>query len=151
MEFTSREIASGAVFVSFICLMVFASARKRELWRGLRAILKLVFPFKISAVIISYITYFAASVLVAHKLNLWSLELAKDTVFIFLFSALPLLFNIGNVGDGKQLFATVLRDTLGITALLVTYLELSTLPFLAEFVIQVLFLFLLLLSLAARH
>lgn len=75
--------------------------------------------------------------LVANWLNLWDISLLKDTVILAAFSVSPLLLAKPlKVDNGKQLLVEVTKDTFGATALIITYINLVPLPYLAELVLQ---------------
>jgi hypothetical protein len=88
-----------------------------------------------------FILYFAhasAIVVAAWILGVWDLSLLKDALIVVIFVGLPLLVNASEVRNGRVFVAKVIRQTIGVSAFLVFYLGLFSLPLWGEIIVQAL-------------
>jgi hypothetical protein len=92
----------------------------------------------------------SASTALAWWLGLWNTSMVKDTVLITATVALPMTFRSFTFSSGGGLVRHLIRDTLGLSTLLVFYLDTRPLPLLAEIGMQVLTTFLVMLQAVAR-
>jgi hypothetical protein len=143
---TNREIAS---LILIAALLVFCVV-KTDIRKSLLGTIKVFFSYQLVTINLIYLTYAAALVLLAWRLGAWDLRLLKDTVIVLLVVGYPMVFRANSVSDGKVLLRRTVRETLGISALVVFYVNLSSLPIVWEVVIQLVGVFAVMLAVVAK-
>lgn len=151
MELTSREIATLILFFSFVVIIIFFSRDRGNLWRLFCGVVKAIANWKIYAVVLAYLVYVFGIVALAYWLGFWSLRLLKDTIIIVLFTGFPIVINAINFKDGPAVVTHAIREVLGISALLVVYLNLAPFPLLGEVIFQSALIFLGLLAVVGKR
>ncbi|MCL3776781.1 hypothetical protein H6X67_01280 [Actinomyces sp. AC-20-1] len=101
--------------------------------------------------VLSYLVFVAAVVVLAHSVGAWSGELLKDTLIGVFVVGFPILFNSAKFGDGLGVVKHVVKEVLGVTALLVVYLNLVLFPLWGELVLQVVLLFFVMFSVVGKR
>lgn len=129
---TNREIAS---LILLGALLVFCVV-KADIRKSLLGTIKVFFSYQLVTINVLYLTYVAALVLLGWRVGAWDPRLLKDTIIVLLVVGYPMVFRANSVSDGKVLLGRTVRDTLGISALVVFYVNLSSLPIVWEVVIQ---------------
>lgn len=114
-------------------------------------VLRSFFVWKIQLALGLYFLYAAILVAAAWWLGAWDGSLLKDTLIIVLFAGLPLFFSATKVRQGTKLLRDVVRDVLGVSAVIVFYISLGSLPLWGELLLQPFILLLVLLATAAHH
>lgn len=151
MELTSRELATGIVFVAFVLLSFGLSKDRKELLRSLLGVVKAFAAWKVWTVVLSYLIFVAAVVVLAYSLGAWSSELLKDTLIIGFFVGLPILLNSAKFKDGLGVVEHVAKEVLGVAALLVVYLNLAPFSLWGELILQVALLFFVMLAIVGKR
>lgn len=146
-DLTNRETAS-LILLLLLCIGLLTWGRSRRvLLPGVRDVLKALVAPVLLLTIGLYFTYTVAIVIFAASLGLWSFEWnLKDTIIISIFVGLPLLFNAHKLTNGRALVGKVIRGSAGITALLIFYLSIDSLPLWGELITQFIIILLTLLS-----
>jgi hypothetical protein len=143
---TNREIAS---LILIGALLVFCIVRA-DIRKSLVGTIKVFFSYQLVTINLIYLTYAAALVLLAWRLGAWDPRLLKDTVIVLLVVGYPMVFRANSVSDGKVLLRRTVRETLGISALVVFYVNLSSLPIVWEVIIQLVGVFAAMLAVVAK-
>ncbi len=143
---TNREIAS---LILIGVLLVFCIV-KTDIRKSLVATIKVFFSYQLVTINLVYLAYAAALVLLAWRLGDWDLRLLRDTVIVLLVVGYPMVFRANSVSDGKVLLRRTVRETMGISALVVFYVNLSSLPIVWEVVIQLIGVFAAMLAVVAK-
>jgi len=97
---------------------------------------KLLFGKHILPILLTYLAYAAAIIVLASWLRVWTMDLVKDTVLVVLFVGLPLLFNAASAKSGVSLVRKTFAETLSVSVLVLFYINLVSLPILAELILQ---------------
>lgn len=137
MELTSRELATGIVVVAFVLLALLLTKDRKELLRPLLGVVKAFAAWKVWTVVLAYLIFVAAVVVLAHSVGVWSGDLLKDTLIIAFFVGLPILLNSAKFRDGLGVVKHVVKEVLDVAALLVVYLNLAPFPLWGELILQV--------------
>lgn len=91
--------------------------------------------------VLAYLIFVTVMVVLAHSVGAWSGELLKDTLISVFVVGFPILLSSVKFRDGLD----VVKEVLGLAALLAVYLNLAPFPLWGEVVLQVsLFLFVML-------
>ena len=143
---TDREIAS---LILVGVLLVFCIV-KADIRKSLVGTVKVFFSYQIVTINVIYLMYAATLVSLAWQVGAWDLRLLKDTILVLLAVGYPMVFRANNVSDGKVLVSRTLRETLGISALVVFYVNLTSLPIVWELVIQVVGIFAAMVAVVAK-
>ncbi len=151
MELTSRELATGIIFVTFVLLSVLLTKDRKGLLQPLLDVAKAFAAWKVCAVVFAYLIFVAAVVVLAHSLGVWSGDLLKDTLIIAFFVGLPILFNSAEYKDGLGVVKHVVKEVLGVTALLIVYLNLAPFTLWGEIILQVSLLSFVMLAIIGKH
>lgn len=93
MDLTSRELATGIVVVAFVLLSFLLTKDRTGLLRSCLGVEKAFAAWKVWTVVLAYLIFLAAVVVLAHSVGAWSGELLKDTLIIPFFVGLPILLN----------------------------------------------------------
>lgn len=136
MELNNRELASVILVMLLIVATVILARDRAGLLSIYRDIVRLFFAWKIQLVVLVYLAYTAAAVAVASYLDQWTIDLFKETLLIAVFVGFPLVMNAGKLQSGKALIGSVLRETLGVSALLAFYIGLATFALWGELLLQ---------------
>ncbi|MCL3789875.1 MULTISPECIES: hypothetical protein [unclassified Actinomyces] len=124
---------------------------RKGLLRSLLDVVKACAELKVWTVVLSYLVFVAAVVVLAHSVGAWSGELLKDTLIGVFVVGFPILFNSAKFGDGLGVVKHVVKEVLGVTALLVVYLNLVLFPLWGELVLQVVLLFFVMFSVVGKR
>lgn len=151
MELTSRELASIIVLVVFVAVAVLLAPRHGGIGRSVGAFMKALLAPKILVVVAAYLSYAASIVAVPYYFGLWSWDLLKDTLIAVLFVGFPIVANASKFKDGIDVLGRVITEVLGLSALLVLYLNLAPLPLWGELIVQPVLLVLTLMSAIASR
>lgn len=146
MELTSRELATIIIFVAFVALAVLLLRDRTQLREAAIEVLKALSAWKLWSVILAYLLYAAGVIALAYLAGLWSGDLLKDTLIVVFFVGLPIIANASKFEAGTDVFAHVVKEVLGVTAILVVYLNLAPLPLWGELILQVVLLFMVLIA-----
>ncbi|TPW75573.1 DUF5677 domain-containing protein [Schumannella soli] len=97
---------------------------------------KLLFSRQLLPIFLGYFGFATVVIATLHWVGWWQLDLLKDTILVVLLVGLPLLFRAANAKDGVVLLGRTFADTLGISALVLFYVNLVSMPLVAELAIQ---------------
>lgn len=136
MELTSRELASIIILGAFIASAIVLSRKRNDLGLSFASLLKAATQWKILISITVYVAWAALVVFVAFQLAAWSLALLKDTLIVVFFVGFPLVANASVFKGGPEIVRRVLKEVLGVTALLIVYLNLAPFPLWSELILQ---------------
>jgi len=136
MELTSRELATLVLFAVVVGWAFLASKDRRSLIGALGDVLKAFSAWKVWVPVVAYVTYSTGIVLLARATGLWTSDQWNDTVVVVVFTGLPILLNATKFRDGSAVVAKVIKDVVGVSALLVVYLNLAPLPLWGELLLQ---------------
>ncbi|MGJ9412886.1 hypothetical protein ACHAAC_09270 [Aeromicrobium sp. CF4.19] len=150
-ELTNRELATVILFGVFVGVFSLVPNLRREVGPSLVSVLRSFFVWKIQVPLLIYFAYAAGLVYVAWQLNLWESWQLKDTLIVVFFVGLPLLFGASSVNEGKKLVGNVVRDAVGVSALIVFYVGFGSLSLWAELILQPIVGLLSLLAVVALH
>gem|GEM_PF-986759 len=151
MEFTSREVATGIIAVTFILLSFALKKVRKGLLRSLLRAVKALAAWKVWTVVLAYLIFVVGVVVLAHALGAWSGALLKDTLIIVFFVGLPILFNSAEFKEGLDVVRHTIKEVLGVAALLVVYLNLAPFPLWGELILQISLLFFVTLAIVGKH
>ncbi len=136
IELTNRELASVIIVAVFIGMFALTPQLRRHVGSSFIDMLRMFFVWKIQLLLFLYFAYALALVFVARKLGAWEWGLLKDTLIIVIFIGVPLLFSIDKVKDRTKFVREVARDVAGVSALVIFYLNLGSLPLWGELLLQ---------------
>lgn len=151
MGLTNRELASMIFFTVFVAVMLLVPKTRLGVGPSVLSTLKAFLARSILVSLGSYLVYITAIVFVGWKIGIWNIELLKDTIILVIFIGLPLAASAHELNKGSELVSRVIRRTVGISALLLFYLNLESLPLLVELLVQPLVLFCVLMAFAAQR
>lgn len=151
MELTTRESATGIVVVAFVLLSFLLTKDRKGLLRSLLNVVKAFAAWKVWTVVLANLIFVAAVVILAHSVGAWSGDLLKDTLIIVFFVGLPILLNRAKFRDGLGVVKHVVKEVLGVAALLVVYLDLAPFPLWGELILQVSLFFFVMLAIVGKH
>lgn len=147
---TSREAASliliGAVALVFAVL----PGLRRSVAPSFRSLLKAALAPRLLVVYLIVLAISTASTTLAWRLGLWDQGLLKDAIILTLTVVLPMTFRTLSFKSGGELAQKLVRETLGLTALLAFYLDAAPLPLVGELIFQAIAVILILLQGVAR-
>lgn len=145
MELTSRELATGMIVVTLVLLSFLLTEDRKSLLRSFLDVVKACAALKVWTVVLAYLIFVTVVVVLAHSVGAWSGELLKDTLIIVFIVGFPILLSSVKFRDGLDVVKHVVKEVLGLAALLAVYLNLAPFPLWGEVVLQVsLFLFVML-------
>ena len=128
---TNREMASLILFGA-LAAWALMSSKRAEVLRCARSILAMLARPTLSAPTILYIAYVAGLLVPASRLGLWESDLAGATVRWVLFSGLGLLFSLNEAIDEPGFFRRAFLRMLVVVAVIEFLTTLSSFPFWAE-------------------
>lgn len=132
--FSNRELATAILAAVFVATILLIPRTRRQVLPSLVAILKVLANIKILGLFAAYFAYAALLVVAAWILGAWEISLLKDTLIVVVFVGLPLLFNANEIRNGLHLVTKVIKETIGVAALIVFYVSLVSLPLWAELI-----------------
>lgn len=151
LELTNRELATVILFGLFVGVFSIVPNLRRQVGASVIDVLKSFFVWKIQTPLFIYFAYAAGLIYIAWRLNLWEPWQLKDTLIVVVFVGLPLLFGASSVKEGKKLVGNVVRDAVGVSALVVFYVGFGSLALWGELILQPIVVLLSLLAVVAQH
>lgn len=146
MDLSNREAAT-LILLGFLLLLLIVLPQTRSVFfKCLADISKALFVPRLLFALLAYFAYTGLLVFSSYKLGLWNASLTKDTLIVVFFVGLPILFNTPKIKNGSKLVGSVIRETLGVSALLIFYLGLEPLPLVGEIFSQIFLTFCVLMS-----
>lgn len=148
---TSREAAS-LILVGLLAVVFIAVPNVR---RGMASpvlkVLHAAFAPRLVVVYLLVIVASAASTAVAWHIGLWNGSLIKDAILLTAGVALPMTLRSLSFKSGGELAHKLVRETLGLTAILAFYLDSAPLPLVGELLFQAIATLFLMLQAVARN
>lgn len=136
IDLDTRQIATLIWVVVIIMTLILWPRTRRAVWPALREVFRAMLTWRVFVSLIAYFTYAAAALFATSKFVFWHEYPLTDAILIVTFVGLPILFSLGDKQDGEQLIKKVLRQTLGISALMVFLVGLSPLALTGELILQ---------------
>jgi hypothetical protein len=130
----SRELATAILALLFLS---WALSRKK-VRQSVPALLRATFDGRLLPLWVAYIAYAVALLVVAERLGAWAPSLIWDTMLVVFFVGLPMTTRAFSDSDGRQLVRRVLREAVGISALVALYVSLAPFSLPVELVLQTL-------------
>lgn len=144
---TTREWISIAIFAVVLVLLLVLT--RRSSGPKFLAVLDALRAWKVLVLLGVWLAWIIVCLVAAWMLGWWDWSFLKDTIPIVLLLALPALFRLNDQRSGGAIVLAIVRDCLGITALLTFYINLASFPWWGEVLFQLGLLFLLFLQAAA--
>lgn len=144
---TNRETATliliGALFVWALT--------KSDVRKSFGGVVRAFFHRSIVIVVLLYLTYSGLVVWLAFLVGAWNTELLKDTILVALTIGFPMVFNATSAKDGGSLARKTVLEVLGLSAILIFYINLASLSILGELIVQMVASLAVMLSVVAKH
>lgn len=134
---TTREVASLLLVVAFVVVIVAVPTLRRAVAPAIPPLLRAALNPKLVLVYFLVVAVSAVSTGVAWWLGLWDWGLIKDAAILTGAVALPMTFRSFGFKSGGELAHRLLRNTLGLTAIMAFYLGTAPLPLAGELLVQV--------------
>jgi hypothetical protein len=147
---TTREIASLMLIGTLVLTILVVPKFRRHMGPSVRGVIRAAFAPKLVGVYVLVIAASAASTAVAWRIGLWDTNRLKEAIILTGAVVLPMTARSISFKSGGELAHRLVRDTIGLTALLVFYLDAAPLPLAGELTVQGLATLLVLLQAAAR-
>jgi len=136
MDFSNREIATGILIAVGLILLVALPKTRPAFFKGLVDVLKALFQWKLLLLIGLYFAYAITVVALASTQGWWDASLLSVTILTILVTGLPIFMSANNYKTGSELIRKVVLEVVGITALMITYLNLGEFPIWGELILQ---------------
>lgn len=149
IELTNREWGTVILTALVVAGLLVWPQTRREVFPAARGVLRSLVTPKILISLGLYAVYVVGVVLLAASIDVWHLDLLKDTVIIAVFVGLPLFFRATSIKEEAAFAWEVIRDPIRVSALLLFYLNIAPLSIWAEVVVQGILGFLVLLRVVA--
>lgn len=133
---TTRETASLLLIAALVVVIVAVPKLRRATVPEIPSVAQAALSPKLVIVYFLVVAASAASTGTAWFFGLWDLSLIKDAVILTGAVALPMTFRSLAFKSGGELTHRLLRDTLGLTALIAFYLGTAPLPLIGELLMQ---------------
>jgi len=144
---TDREIASLILFGVFVAFALLVKGVRKEV----PVMARLLFGRHLLPLFIGYLVYGAGIIAALLWAGWWQLDLLKDTLIVVVFVGLPLLFRAGSAKEGGVLVGRTFAETLGVSAFVLFYVNLASLPLAAELIVQIFVIVLSVASAVLKH
>lgn len=147
---TTREVASFIIVGAVALVFVLVPKLRRHMALSARQLLHAVVVPRLLLVYFLVLVTSAASTAVSWWIGPWDWDLLKDAVILTTAVVLPLTFRSLSFKSGGELTQKLVRETLGLTAILAFYLDAAPMPLVGELVFQAVATFILMLQAVAR-
>ena len=144
---TDREIATLLIFGAIFIAALFSKTVRNSLLDVLRTILNKY----ILGPILVYLAYSTVLIWVASSLGLWDSNLLKDTLIVVFITGIGMLFSANSIKSGGFLVKKTVASTVGLTALITFYVNLSSFHVFSEVIFQLVIGVAVILSVFAKH
>lgn len=131
---TNRELAT-AILIGFAVALILIYPKTRN---SVRSVIRATLAPRLVILWLAYLTYSGLILWAAFALGAWTAAMTKDIVLLVLGVGFPMVFSANGVSDGRALVLRVLRESVGVSAVLAAYLQLASFSVPTELVIQVL-------------
>jgi len=136
MEFSNREIATGILIVLGLTFLLALPETRRTLHKGIIDVLKALVQWKFLLLIALYFLYAIGLVAVAKSQSWWDTSLLSVTILTIVVTGFPLFLNANDYKTGSELVRKVVFEVAGLSALMITYLDLGEFPIWGELILQ---------------
>lgn len=136
LELDTRQLATIIWFTISISALALWPQTRRAARPALKDVFRTMATWKI---IVPFVTYFACATLaifILQELGVWRQELLIDALTIIFFVSLPMFLNANSEESGQELLRKVLRETIGVAALIAFYVGLAPLSLAGELILQ---------------
>jgi hypothetical protein len=129
--FTNREFAT----LFWLALFVLWAMTRHEVRSSMLGVIKAFLNIKVVVPLLLFAVYIAAWVYAAANVGLWERTLLKDTLIWFVLSGLPLFVQSAEAGKDERFFQRAVLTTIGISAFLEFFVNVTSFTLLAELII----------------
>lgn len=136
MDFSNREIATGILIALGVILLAAFPQTRPAFFKGVVDVLKALFQWKLLLLIGLYFVYAVALVALASTWGWWDTSLLSVTILTILVTGLPIFMGANNYKTGSELVRKVVLEVVGLSALMITYLNLGEFPIWGELILQ---------------
>lgn len=147
MALTEREIATLIIIAALLTWGLCLPKVRSGLWMVVRTF----FSGKLWVPLVIYLAYASGWVALAWWTELWSWGMLKDTIIVTVTIAIPLLYRSITAPDGSTILRRLARDVIGVGAVVLLYVNLASFYWWIELILQLLVIFLAMLSAVTRH
>lgn len=146
MTLSDREIATLIIFGVFVLWVLWRRPSRMAVARLFKAFLvpQIVVP------LVLYLMYAAALVALGWWVGVWRFEMLKDNLLVVLTVAIPMMLSVTTMDSGQVLVRKVIRETLGVAAVVALYVNLASLSLILELLFQVFVIFVSAMSAVAK-
>lgn len=144
---TNRELATVILLAAFLAWAFTQKGVRGSMAGVVRAFLR---P-KIVVPVVVFLVYAAAVVALALRLHAWEWSILKDAVVTVLVVGFPMFSRAVGAKDYATFFRRVVKETIGIGALALFYVNLASMNLFAELALQLLITFSVCMSVVATH
>lgn len=133
---TARETASLILIGAVVLTLLLMPKLRSQLAPRVRDLIHAVFSRPLPIVYALVVLVSSASTALAWRIGIWDWELTKDAVIITATVILPMTFRSFSFKSGGGLALHLVRETIGLAALLAFYLDATPLPLVGELIVQ---------------
>lgn len=132
---TDREIARLIIIGVVIITMLFSQTVRKSLLD----VLHYAFNKYILGPVLIYLAYSASLIWIAWSLGWWSYDLLKDTFVVVFITGIGMVFGAHKIKSGGALIKKTIGITLGASAFITFYVNLTSFSVISEIILQLLF------------
>ena len=136
MDFSNREIATGILIVLGVVLLLVLPKTRPAFLKGVANVAKAAFQWKLLLLFGLYFAYAIMLVAFANTQGWWDASLLSVTILTILVTGFPIFMSANNFKTGSELVRKVVLEVIGVSALLIAYLNLGSLPIWGELILQ---------------
>lgn len=145
---TEREIATLVLFAALLTFGLTKRDVRKALWQFLKVFLK---AHRIWSTVLVYLVYAAAWIILSWLLRAWDWPMLKDTIIVVLAVGFPMFFRSINAKNGSDITRHVVRESIGVGAIVALYVNLISLNLIAEILLQSIVALAAVISVHAKH
>ena len=148
---TNRELATVIIFMAVVVLCLVVPKMRKVIAKSAGGVLRAFFVWQIQVALVLFYLYLVSLVLLAHHLGLWQVDQLKDTIILAIFTGLPLFFSVNTVKNEATFLRKIVKETIGVSAILLFYINLASLPLAGEIPLQLVVTFLVIIAVVASR
>lgn len=133
---TTRESASLILVAALVLTLVVVPKLRMQFAPSLRKVSRAAFARPLPRVYGLIVLVASVSTALAWKIGIWDWSLAKDALMVTATVVMPMTFRSFSFKSGGGLALNLLRDTIGLAALVTLYLDATPLPLVGELILQ---------------
>ena len=134
--FNNREVATAILIAVIIVAFAVVPSLRRSVGPSLPGVLKALFVPRLVVVFLAFLLWAAGWIVLAAVSGLWDIHLLKDSIIIIVTLGFPMLVKSVGLKSGPSIVRTVLVESIGLTAVLAFYLNLTPFPLWLELIVQ---------------